>query len=96
MGDFPSGPVVRTPTAGGAGSIPGRGTKIPHAAWRGQKNEKKTPKQGNLFHICEHLKTKNSQQGQGNTKFRGPRHLIGAPTTCYWTLNSWLAVDLES
>ena len=27
-------------TAGGAGSIPGRGTKIPHAAWHSQKNEK--------------------------------------------------------
>ena len=27
-------------TAGGTGSIPGQGTKIPHAAWRGQKNQK--------------------------------------------------------
>ena len=32
--DFPGGPVVKTPpsNAGDAGSIPGRGTKIPHAA----------------------------------------------------------------
>ena len=31
--DFPGGPVVRTlpSSAGGAGSIPGRGAKIPHA-----------------------------------------------------------------
>ena len=28
-------------TAGGTGSIPGLGTKIPEAAWRGQKKEKK-------------------------------------------------------
>ena len=34
MGDFPGGPVVKKPpsNAGDAGSIPGRGTKIPHAA----------------------------------------------------------------
>ena len=25
-------------TAGGTGSVPGQGTKIPHAAWQGQKN----------------------------------------------------------
>ena len=30
----------RTPSAGGTGSIPGRGTKIPRAAWRGRKNQK--------------------------------------------------------
>ena len=31
--DFPGGPVVKTPpsNAGEVGSIPGRGTKIPHA-----------------------------------------------------------------
>ena len=31
-GDFPGGPVVKTSpsNAGGAGSIPGRGAKIPH------------------------------------------------------------------
>ena len=29
-------------TAGGTGSIPGRGTKIPHAAWCGQTNKNKT------------------------------------------------------
>ena len=32
-GDFPGGPVVENPpsNAGDAGSIPGQGTKIPHA-----------------------------------------------------------------
>ena len=32
-GDFPGGPVIKNPpsNAGDAGSIPGRGTKIPHA-----------------------------------------------------------------
>ena len=32
---------LRTSTAGGAGLISGQGTKIPHAAWRGQKKKKK-------------------------------------------------------
>ena len=31
----------RTSTAGGTASIPGQGTKIPHAAQRGQKKKKK-------------------------------------------------------
>ena len=37
--DFPSGPVVKSPpsNAGDMGSIPGRGTKIPHAVQCGQK-----------------------------------------------------------
>ena len=41
--DFPSGPVVKTlpSNAGGVGSIPGWGTKIPHAVGCGQKLKKK-------------------------------------------------------
>ena len=33
--DFPGSPVVKTSpsNAGGAGSIPGQGTKIPQASW---------------------------------------------------------------
>ena len=33
--DFPGGPVVKTlpSNAEGVGSIPGRGSKIPHASW---------------------------------------------------------------
>ena len=31
---------LRASTAGGAGLVPGRETKIPHAAWHGQKKEK--------------------------------------------------------
>ena len=39
-GDFPGSPVVKTSpsNAGGAGSIPGQGAKIPHASW--PKNQK--------------------------------------------------------
>ena len=35
MGDFPGRPVVKTSpsNAGGAGSIPGEGAKIPHASY---------------------------------------------------------------
>ena len=33
-GDFPGGPLVKTlpSNAGGVGSVPGQGTKIPHAS----------------------------------------------------------------
>ena len=50
--DFPSGPVVKTlpSSSGGAGSIPGRGTKIPLAMRYGQKKKfkKKTLKKREL------------------------------------------------
>ena len=39
--DFPCGPVVKSSTAWGMGLIPGRGTKIPHAAWCGTPPQKK-------------------------------------------------------
>ena len=40
--DFPGGPVVKTPCFHwGVGSIPGRGTKIPHATRHGQEKKKK-------------------------------------------------------
>ena len=44
LGDFPGGPVVKTPAsiAGGIGSIPGLGTKIPHAV-RPKRKRKKNP-----------------------------------------------------
>ena len=34
----------RCTSAAGTGSIPGRGTKIPHATWRGQKKKKEREK----------------------------------------------------
>ena len=47
-GYFPSGPVVRisASNAAAAGSIPGRGDKIPHAAGRHQKKKKKKNSRG--------------------------------------------------
>ena len=40
--DFPSGPVIKTwpSNAGGAGSIPGQGAKIPPALWPKTQNIK--------------------------------------------------------
>ena len=40
--DFPGCPVVKTlpSNAGGAGSIPGQGAKIPHALWPKNQNIK--------------------------------------------------------
>ena len=45
LGGFPSGPLVRTSrsNAGGAGSIPGWGAKIPQALW--SQNQNVTQKQ---------------------------------------------------
>ena len=41
MRDFPGSQVVKTASsAGDAGSIPGQGTKIPHAMQQGQKINK--------------------------------------------------------
>ena len=42
MGDFLGGPVVKTlpSNVGGTGSIPGRGTEIPHASWPKNQNIK--------------------------------------------------------
>ena len=41
--DLPSGPVVGNlpPIAGGAGSIPSQGNKVPHTLGSGQKKKKK-------------------------------------------------------
>ena len=33
--------TLHASTAGGVGSIPGQGTKIPHALWHGQNDSKK-------------------------------------------------------
>ena len=42
MRDFPGSPVVKTlpSNAGGEGSIPGQGAKIPHASWPKKQNIK--------------------------------------------------------
>ena len=42
LGDFPGGPVVKTlpSSAGCADSIPGQGTKIPHASWPKKKKRR--------------------------------------------------------
>ena len=40
--EFPGGPVVKTQafTDKGLGLVPGQGTKVPQAAWHGQKINK--------------------------------------------------------
>ena len=45
-GDFPGGTVIRNSpsNAGDMGSIPGQGTKIPHATWCSQRQNKQTNK----------------------------------------------------
>ena len=53
-GDFPGGPVAKIspPSAGGGGSVPGRGAKIPDASVRRKKKKNITQK-----HYCNKLKT---------------------------------------
>ena len=50
-GDFPGSPVVKTSpfNAGGAGSIPGRGAKIPRASRPENQNIKKQKQYCNKF-----------------------------------------------
>ena len=68
--DFPGGPVVRTGlgafTAGGMGSIPGRGTKIPQATWRGQKKKKKERKKEMQSPRLKNEGSKGQQTGPGS------------------------------
>ena len=56
--EFPVGPVVRTPSfhCQGPGSIPGPGTKIPQAAWRGQKQTQKSQMTLKGFNIFKMVK----------------------------------------
>ena len=51
---FPGGPVVKTlhSNAGGSGSIPGQGTKIPHAR---QCSQKKKTKIHTDYNLCASL-----------------------------------------
>ena len=58
MGGFPGGPVVKNPVSseGSIGSIPGRGTKVPHAARCSQKCLKmKTQTCGEIVNKCWRL-----------------------------------------
>ena len=50
-GDFSSSPVVKTSpsNARGAGSIPGWGTKIPHAVWMWPKKKKSSERTWTSF-----------------------------------------------
>ena len=53
--------------AGGAGSIPGQGTKIPHVAWHGQKlkikKKKKEEEETRLNCLKKKLKIKKKKKG---------------------------------
>ena len=51
--DFPGSPVGKTPAsnAGGMGSIPGGGAKIPHAVLHSQKEKDKTSQDTGLFYF---------------------------------------------
>ena len=58
--DFPGGPVVKAPNAGGTGLTPGWGTKIPnpicHTAWpKKLKNGKKICRLGKKYLKITHL-----------------------------------------
>ena len=68
---FPGGPVVKTSpsNAGGAGSIPGQGAKIPHTSWPENQNIKikiKTQKQYYNKFNEDFLKNKNKAEVMRN------------------------------
>ena len=45
---------LRASTARGMGSIPGQGTKIPHATWHGQKIKKKKKRRRDRRELVSH------------------------------------------
>ena len=70
--DFPGGPVVKTSlsNAGGAGSIPGRGAKIPHAS--PPRNQNRKQKQ-----YCNKFNKGFKKNKNGYMFMKGPdRHFI--------------------
>ena len=73
MGDFPGGPVVKSSpsNAGGAGSIPGQGAKIPHASWPKSQNIKKQKQYCNKFN-----KDLKNGPHQKNLKKKSPHVII--------------------
>ena len=72
--DFPGGPVFKTlpSNAGGAGSIPGQGAKIPHASWPKHQNIKQKQYfnkfnknlKKKMVHIKKNLKKKKKRNGK--------------------------------
>ena len=50
---------LRASSAGGSGSIPGRGTKIPHASWFGKKKKKKMELPRGFLLMCQYQVVKN-------------------------------------
>ena len=44
---------LHTSNAGGVGSIPGQGTRIPHAAWHGKKKKIFLMASSTFYHPCE-------------------------------------------
>ena len=62
--DVPGSPVVKTraSNAGGAGSIPGQGTKIPHAVQLGQKKERHMQVAGGPMGLGAGVDQKNSTE----------------------------------
>ena len=64
--DFPGGPVVRTWRfhCRDLGSIPGRGTKIPQAAWLCQNKERKNH---NSHFFKKNMRNSHSRQALRNT-----------------------------
>ena len=73
--DFPGGPVVKTSPskAGGAGSIPGQGTKIPLALWPKNQNIKKSNIVKNLINTLKkvHIKKKKNPRSRADYQTQG-------------------------
>ena len=69
--EFPGGPVVRAPRVHrrDPGSIPGQGTKIPQAAWRGEKKRRKRTGVLNLQSTCHKIQGSMNLDGTKRVTF---------------------------
>ena len=93
--DFPGGPVVKTSAfnAGGAGSIPGRGAKFPHASRPKHQNIKqkqycnkfnKDLKKKKVVHIKKVFKEKKKRkQSESSLKIS-----LSRPQIIYYSMNT--------
>ena len=88
--DSPGGPVVKTlcfSTAGGAGSIPGRGTKILHAGQCGQRRNKnilfKKRKDQQREGVGQHEGSRRTQRRGSTEKGRKGRNRMRQKTDCF-------------
>ena len=78
--DFPGGPVVKTSpsNAGGVGSIPGQGAKMPHTSWPQKQKNIKQKQYCNKFNKDFKKKKRSTSGGKKKKEFLSQKGLGNA------------------